>query len=575
MFDIVKEWATEFPSADDTLRKLQRDKDAVDEADTKAAVRRFIAGIKDVVAENTTEATAPTGKLAILEMGMGVLLHIAAEASGASKPLTDKISLLQTKLRNAEASLADVSSSASSVSQNTDALRKAYQKETALRAAAETKIEDFEDQIVELTSINESYERKMRSLKDKYTSERNQIEEELAEMAKSTETHRIKTQSAMNELMEKKILETTATLTEKSKRAIQGGEAIWKMKLKNAQDDILAVERRLSKAKLAIESAHKAEVHAQNTLAKERVELEGQRDKLKEELFVAQQTIVELTERSEKDQRLLKKAKTKVRKSNESASTDSERQRIEIDSLQLLLEEANSNVEKLKSELKETVIELGSTKAKVEEQISKNVELKQSLTEVQEELQLTQTALSMESADLKESQAMLDRAKAAHKVADDEIISLKDFLSAAAKARDEAREDLKRERDLLAAAKQTISESETLVEVAAEMKEKFDGVANELLQVSGELKGTQSELEDTKELFEKTQEHAVQLQNELSEAQQHLERVKHQMSGVETLKSSLAVAYQDLEGCKNKFNDAITSFNTSTAAVSSLHLFEF
>jgi len=110
---------------------------------------------------------------------------------------------------------------------------------------------------------------------------------------------------------------------------------------------------------------------------------------------------------------------------------------------------------------------------------------------------------------------------------------------------------------------------------AAAWKERWDANIIELAEVSGELKGTQSELTDTKELFGKTQAHAIELQNELAQAQQHLERLKQQMDGVETLKGSLATAYQDLETTKNKFHEAIQTFNTSSAAVTSLHLFEF
>ena len=113
------------------------------------------------------------------------------------------------------------------------------------------------------------------------------------------------------------------------------------------------------------------------------------------------------------------------------------------------------------------------------------------------------------------------------------------------------------------------------MKAAHERNAQWDALEASLAAKEGELQGTRTELAETRTLFDKTQAHALEMQRELQEAQQHVDRLKQQLGGVESLKNALALAYKDLETCKDKFSDAMADFNAASTAANSLHLFEF
>ena len=54
-----------------------------------------------------------------------------------------------------------------------------------------------------------------------------------------------------------------------------------------------------------------------------------------------------------------------------------------------------------------------------------------------------------------------------------------------------------------------------------------------------------------------------------------LDRLKQQSVSVDQLKANLALAYADMESCREKFTGALSTFNTTTAASGSMHMFDF
>jgi hypothetical protein len=54
-----------------------------------------------------------------------------------------------------------------------------------------------------------------------------------------------------------------------------------------------------------------------------------------------------------------------------------------------------------------------------------------------------------------------------------------------------------------------------------------------------------------------------------------LDRLKQQSVPVDQLKANLALAYADMESCREKFAGALSTFNTTTAASGSMHMFDF
>jgi DNA repair exonuclease SbcCD ATPase subunit len=217
----------------------------------------------------------------------------------------------------------------------------------------------------------------------------------------------------------------------------------------------------------------------------------------------------------------------------------------------------------------EAIAELESERDALEES---NTNTSTSLTEAI-------TAIEQECKEKDEAVAIVDVLKATQLAAEEklntEIASLKEFLAAAAKARDEARDDYKREQSLLEDAKGQIAQGEADVQFAAAYKDKWEAKENELVQIEGELKGTQVQLDDTRTLLGNTQTHTLDLQKKLSHAMTELDRLKQQSASVDQLKSNLAMAYADMESCREKFTGALSTFNTATAASGSLHMFDF
>jgi rubrerythrin len=71
--------------------------------------------------------------------------------------------------------------------------------------------------VIELRSVKESLERKVKSLKEKHTGEIRQLEDELSEIARQNEENRVRGQSAANEVVEKKVASTISNFNDKMK----------------------------------------------------------------------------------------------------------------------------------------------------------------------------------------------------------------------------------------------------------------------------------------------------------------------------------------------------------------------
>eukprot|EP00035_Acanthoeca_spectabilis_P007830 m.144528 g.144528 ORF g.144528 m.144528 type:complete len:607 (-) comp14102_c0_seq1:7677-9497(-) len=549
--------------------------------ETCTQVRRFLTGLKEVLASAAAPGSEQQqlSKLQILETGLAVLLQVTAESSGHTQPLEDELANLKAELNTAKIALEELSQSAESSSKGSSKYRTAFQKEAALRAEAEAKAEAQADEVVELRSLQESLERKVKSLKEKHSAEVRQLEDELSEMARKNEENRIRGQSATNEVVEKKVASTIASFNDKMKRAVSNTESLWKAKLKAAQDDGLVLQKRLAKAKLAAESAHESERHAHETHAVEKADLESQRDAVKEELWTAQADITSLRAELETEQRKAKKAKSKAKKTGEAANTEQEKLTAQVEELQEALTKESTD-------LASTRKTLAATETERNEAQERALKLLAELDATKVALQTTQDELSAMTAGRDSFQqkleALVETSNSAQSAAtatkerlEGDIESLKKFLSDAGKARDDAHDELRRERDMHEVAKKAIADAEAVTSAATEYKAKWDAQAAELVDTRGELKGTQTELADMKVLFEKTQAHAMEANNQLAETQQHVARLQQQLSGVAALKQSLEVAYKDLEACQGKFANALSEYNSSTTATQSLHLFEF
>eukprot|EP00038_Savillea_parva_P015123 m.13148 g.13148 ORF g.13148 m.13148 type:complete len:601 (-) comp3013_c0_seq1:293-2095(-) len=576
-----------FPASDDSLAPIVKAgpedvaTKALDESTSKATVRRFLTGLKDVLASagGDDPEQQQMSKLQILETGLAVLLQVSAECTGKTQPLETELADIKAELKTAKIALDELSHSNESVSKGSSKYRTAFQKEAALRAEAEARADAQADEVIELRSLKESMDRKIKSLKEKHATQVAQLEDEISEMARQNEQNRVRGQSAANEVVEKRVASTIATYNDKMKRAVSNTENLWKAKLKAAQDDALVLQKRLAKAKIAAESAHDSERHAHETHAVEKAELESQRDAVKEELWTAQAEVTSLRAELENEQRKHKKAKAKVRKTGEAALTEQEKLTAQVEELTSSLETESAELVSTRKTLAATEVERNQAQDKVMKLMDEVVALKTELQDTRDKL--AETTASRDGWEQKFEQltttstAAADKARETETRLNSELEELKKFLSAAGTARDDAREDLRRERELHQAAVAKIAENKDLVAAAAEYKAKWDAQAAELVEVRGELRGTQAELSDMKDLFEKTQTHAMESQDQLAETQQHVTRLQQQLSGVAALKQSLEVAYKDLEACKGKFADALQEYNSSTTATQSLHLFEF
>mmetsp|Transcript_11527 Transcript_11527/g.29571 ORF Transcript_11527/g.29571 Transcript_11527/m.29571 type:complete len:345 (-) Transcript_11527:142-1176(-) len=319
-FDQAVVFTRAFPGTDDALAPLSkrdgRAGSSLDEATAKATVRRFLTGLKEVLASapGPDGEAAQLSKLAILETGLAVLLQVSAESTGQAAPLQSELVSLKAELKTAKCALEEISHDAEAVSKGSSKYKSAFQKEATLRAEAEAKTEAQSDEVIELRSKTESLERKVKSLKEKHAIQIRQLEDELAETARQNEENRVRGQSAANDAVEKKMASTISTYTDKMKRAVSATENLWKAKVKAAQDDGLVLQKRLAKAKLATETAHENHLRAVEAHAVEKADLEAQRDAVKEELWTAQAEVTSMKAELENEHRKHKKAKTKAKK---------------------------------------------------------------------------------------------------------------------------------------------------------------------------------------------------------------------------------------------------------------------
>ena len=199
-----------------------------------------MTGLKEVLTnagEGAAEEEPQLSKLQILETGLAVLLQVAAECTGSSAPLEAALQETKTELATAKEALANVSHASETHSKGTSKYRDAYNKEASLRAEAEARADAMHDELIELRSMRESLDRKIKALKDKHAQEVTALEDELAELARKNEEQRVRSQSSSNEVVEKKVSATIESYTDKMKRAVSATETLWKAKLKAAQDD--------------------------------------------------------------------------------------------------------------------------------------------------------------------------------------------------------------------------------------------------------------------------------------------------------------------------------------------------
>lgn len=247
------------------------------------------------------------------------------------------------------------------------------------------------------------------------------------------------------------IYEWQLTVTCGEQRAVSATESLWKAKLKAAQDDALVLQKRLGKAKLAADSAHESERHTLETSAVEKADLESQRDSVKEELWTAQAEITSLTAEVESIQQRHKKAKSKAKKTGVAASTEQEKLTARTEELETALEAESATLDRTRQTLKATELERDQAQARV-------VELVGNLDAATTDLRTTRDDLAAMTATrdgFKQKFETLsdtsNTASAGAAIAETrlstEIESLKQFLSAAGTARDDAREDLRRERE--------------------------------------------------------------------------------------------------------------------------------
>ena len=138
---------------------------------------------------------------------------------------------------------------------------------------------------------------------------------------------------------------------------MEAAEGIWKMKVSQAEEDVATVEKRMAKAKLATASAHEAEIRAIKALDLAKTDLEAQRDETLKKLWRAEGELKTVSEKLEKESRLLKRSKVRAKRAGEATT-------VEQSKLQTELEEAVGQVATLEVELK-------TTKSKLEVAIAK------------------------------------------------------------------------------------------------------------------------------------------------------------------------------------------------------------
>lgn len=567
----------------------------------KVAVRGYLSGLQGVIEKAPTLATYKT-PIARIELGVWVLLDALGEATNRlnAKPEpvdTVAIKKSSTRAHTAESTLKDLEQTLASERETHLRVQAAYEKECKLRVSQTVKAAAAEERVTELETDKDSIRRKVEVMKKKYAATISRMEEELATAAKSTEQNRIRQNSHSSETLERRLAEQASNFKDKTRRAVEAAEGIWKMKVSQAEEDVATVEKRMAKAKLATASAHEAEIRAIKALDLAKTDLEAQRDETLKKLWRAEGELKTVSEKLEKESRLLKRSKVRAKRAGEATT-------VEQSKLQTELEEAVGQVATLEVELKTTKSKLEVAIAKQDSEMNARLKsesaaelaaaahkgavavldaemltLEESRDRTSASLAEAIAAIEQEEGDKKKAVSDLDVVQNAASAAEEklvaEVTALKDFLTEAQKARDDARDDFKREQGLLEEANAKLGQGESDIANAANYVEKWHAKEAELSDTVGELKGTQVQLEDTKSLLETTQTHALDIQQKLSQAMTELDRLKQQATAVDKLKSNLALAYSDLESCKEKFAGALTDFNTSTAAANSLHMFEF
>jgi len=454
------------------------------------------------------------------------------------------------------------------------------------RGGNDANLQQVSEELNAISAERDSFRRRLETIKAKHAAEIERMEDEVDTLVKSHEQARVRTQEAANDTVERRIADQGELYKEKTKRALESSETMWKARLKQAQDDYAHLEARLGKARTALDLAHQSEKHANKTLEINKGDLEGQRDVTLKKLWKAEAEITALTERLEKEQKSLKKAKTRGRKSDEQGLADQLALKTKLDETQGVLVSSKADLAETQGKLQacnETIGKMQGAADRKQAQVVKlqaeAKELEGTLVDVQEVLATTTDELQQETDKTQGLTAEVAALRAAAeelaaKTAE-ELAAVRAALAEATSERNRLQSELDHTAELLKQASTELKQGETDRVEARRINEAWDAKEADLSRTAGELKGTQLELQDAKTLLDSTQGHTVELQGKLKAAEAEVHKFKHQSASVEKLKATLAVAYKDMESGRDKFLSALTEFNTKTTAATSLHSFDF